>query len=758
MAISKIYTKNHRFAYLTHQHFKKIFGTCINVFFIITAFIFFNTGFANSGISHSEVTNNETSAGELLLKTDNGIPVNALLLKTDIQADVNGLIATINMKQKFKNDSDSWVNGRYVFPLPENGAVDGMTLQIGDRIITGNIKEKEAAKKTFEAAKKSGKKASLLEQHRPNLFSISVANIPPHSEVIANIRIIDRVKYEQQRFSLRLPTTLTPRYTPGKALKLNIEENENVQINQHSGWGVNTDLVPDAESITPPQTHVESGQATHRFSLQLNLNAGIKLQRIHSESHELSTQKISKSMTSIQLQNTTEKMDRDLVIQWHPISTQAPTAALFQQHINGEQYSMAMLLPPTANIQNALPREITFIIDSSGSMAGDSMAKAKSSLLFALNQLTSNDKFNVIDFDSSYTPLFKQPQNANQRNISQAKSMVNGLQANGGTEMYGPLEYALNSPSHDNYLKQIIFITDGSVGNEQQLFKLINDKLNSARLFTVGIGTAPNSHFMTRAAQFGRGTFTYIDTHGENTEKMNDLFNKINKPIARDITVQYNSHSNTNESTLPESITVEQYPNKIPDLYAGEPLVILTKSNHIINSIDISGNLLGNAWNRKLHTPTKHSLSNHQNNTDNIDALWARKKVAHLMDQLYTGSSTEATVKPIIIGLGIKHHLVTKFTSFVAVEKTPSKPKYATANNKHVSNLMPKGNKMVAPQTATSAGLLSFIGSLIMLFAMLIGNQRFRNLLLGKEIEDSASPTQNHKHQEHDEARNDYSA
>ena len=660
--------------------------------------------------------NNENSAGELLLKNKQGAVVNTLLLDTDIDVNVSGLIATIKIKQTFRNDSDDWVNGRYVFPLPEGGAIDGMTMKIGERVIKGEIKEKQAAKTIFTEAKRAGKKASLLEQHRPNLFSMSVANIPPQSEVEAEIHVIDRVKYDQHIFSLRLPTTLTPRYTPGKKLQINLEEIKDVPINEQSGWGVNTNIVPDANEITPPQVHTQDTQTPNGFRFRLNLDAGIALERIHSETHEVKVTQSSNKQTLVSLKNTTEPMNRDLVLQWQPIKTNAPTAALFQQTIQQEHFVMAMLLPPTANIKNALPRDITFIIDSSGSMSGDSMRKAKKSLIYALQQLNSNDQFNVIDFDSQFTPFYSKSVEANQSNIDHAKRRVRKLHADGGTEMFGPLFFALDTPAEEHRLKQIIFITDGAVSNEQQLFNLIHNKLGDARLFTVGIGHAPNSHFMNRAAQFGRGSFTYIDTNSDSTEKMNRLFKKINHPIARDIQVNYTSS---------DAESIEQFPAKISDLYAGEPLVIFSKSKQSIDSIDISGNLLGNPWQRSL------KAAKNAKDTNNIDALWARKKVAHLMDQLHTQILPETIVKPKIIELGIRHHLLTKYTSFVAVENEPSKPLNVETKDKKIPNLMPKGSTMPVPQTATTAGQLSLVGSLLMLLAMLLGHKGFRESLFG---------------------------
>ncbi len=714
-------------------------GFLATLLFFAVVFLWSQTAFSQAqapiqGSIQGPSNTESTSVGELHLQGTSGNS-NALLLDTNIQANVVGLIATINLTQRFKNDTDEWVNGRYVFPLPENGAIDGMTMTIGERVIKGEIKEKQAAKKVFEAAKKAGKKASLLEQHRPNMFSMSVANIPPRSEVVANIRIIDRVVYQNQTFSLRFPTTITPRYIPGTPIALNLDTEQEVMINEHSGWAANTDVVPDANDITPPQTHSKVDQTTHHFSFMLTLNAGIGLANIGSQTHAIdllnashiydangsnNQQFSAKQVHTVSLTNKREPMNQDLVVTWSPIKTQAPTAALFQQQLGGEHFSMAMLLPPTANVVQALPTETTFIIDSSGSMAGESMRQAKRSLQFALNKLSPSDRFNVIDFDSNFRPLFDRPKLATDSHLNQAMRMVQNLTADGGTEMFAPLDFALQTPTYENYLKQVIFITDGSVGNESQLFKLIHDKLGDARLFTVGIGSAPNAYFMRKAAQFGRGKFTYVDYASNADQVMQSLFETISKPVARDLVVDYEVGNGATHSAS----AIEQFPAKIPDLYAGEPVMIVTKSSDALRSINVSGTLLGNAWSRKL------SSSSTSNTTDNIDAIWARQKVAHLMDSLSMSAMTQEQVKPAVIALGIKHHLLTRYTSFVAVEQTPSKPAELKSHNKKVANLMPKGSAMPIPQTATPATLLGVMGSGFLLLGLCVRNRRFYNKLL----------------------------
>jgi len=644
------------------------------------------------------------SSGELELKNANNEHQQALLIDTSITGNINGMLASISVEQTFQNQSMDWVNGRYVFPLPEGAAVDSLRIKIGERVIDGLVKEKEHAKKLFKQATRAGKKAGLLEQHRPNLFSISVANIGPNEQVIAKITFIDQVKFQNDVFSLTLPTTLTPRYIPDapvsahiiqKQVEATLQEQENVDINFHSGWATNTDRVADAESITPP----------HHFSLSLSLNAGLDLQTVESSSHSISSQFENSQSVTIGLTNNKEKMNSDLRLSWRATVGSVPKAALFQQKFNNAYYSMLMLTPPSIDSALSLPRDITFIIDSSGSMAGVSMKQAKQALTDGLSYLTPNDRFNVIDFDSSFRPLFKQSQPVTLERVESAHKMITQLHAGGGTEMLEALGYAMNSNrDSENYLKQIVFITDGAIGNESELFNLISKNLADTRLFTVGIGNAPNSYFMNKAAKFGRGSYTIISDLSQVNTKIAQLFEKITRPVMRNI-----------ETIWPQSIgqTLEQFPARIPDLYAGEPLTLLVKSEHAIGNVTVLGNMLNTPWQQNLSLGGDTATTD---NADNLDTVWARQKVESLMDKLITNELTQAQAKSKIIGLGIAHNIATKFTSFIAVENTPSKPLNENAKHKNVANLMPKGNTMPVPQTATPSSLLSLLGLLLLLF------------------------------------------
>ena len=325
---------------------------------------------------------------------------------------------------------------------------------------------------------------------------------------------------------------------------------------------------------------------------------------------------------------------------------------------------LLMLLPPQVEGEGArLPRETIFVIDTSGSMHGTSIQQARSALLLALARLQPEDTFNVIQFNSRTWKLFDQPVAADRPAIELARAYVERLGANGGTEMLSALTAAFSQRGEleSNRVRQVIFITDGSVGNEAQLFAYIHENLGERRLFTVGIGSAPNSHFMTRAAKFGRGTFTYVGTAGEVSEKMGELFRKLESPVLSHIELDF------------EDDRVEVWPQRIPDLYLGEPVVVTARLPDVPSGLDVRGRRGEQPWGIgfQLRGGKTHS---------GVAKLWARRKIAALMDSM--DSMTEgadrdevrAQVVAQVIDVALQHHLVSKFTSLIAVDVTPTAP------------------------------------------------------------------------------------
>ncbi len=643
----------------------------------------------------SGATPDEMQSGSLLFRMAAGYEI-ATLLNTDVNISVNGLVARVSVMQEFRNEGNEWVEGVYVFPLPDEAAVDRMRLYVGERFIEGEIREKEQARKEYEQAKTEGKKTSLVEQQRANLFTTSVANIAPGETVIVEIEYLETIRYDGGTFSLRFPMTLTPRYIPGSP----------VEDRKGNGWSPDTDVVADASLITPPMVGVSKG---HRVSLQATINAGMPLEIIASRYHPVNIGN-GNGRYSVNLAAGQVPMDHDFELLWRPVPSAVPRSMAFSETVDGEPYYLLMVVPPdTGEALNAhLPREMIFIIDTSGSMHGVSIEQAKKALLRALDGLKPGDMFNVIEFNSYPNALFNQSVPVNLGNVGMARNFVNMLRANGGTEMRSALQLALRTPASESYLRQVIFITDGAVGNEEDLFRLINEKLGAGRLFTVGIGSAPNSWFMRKAAEAGRGTFTTISALHEVGEKMDRLFGKLESPQLTNI-----------ELLWPGGTVVDTYPPVVPDLYLGEPVSVRVRATSEFRPGDllhVRGDSVAGAWSADLSLNTA-------NQSPGVAALWARARIAELLDRQRRGADATET-RNAIVATALTHHLVSKFTSLVAVDKTPVRPAGANLDSEQVANLMPHGQSGSAifgfPATATNGPALRTQGLAIVLGALLL--------------------------------------
>jgi Ca-activated chloride channel family protein len=663
------------------------------VFMAVLAF-----GFSSqqaSANSETEMSPDRVQSGSLLLKMKSGYQP-ATRINSEIKITVSGLTVRASLRQRFRNDGNEWVEGLYVFPLPDGAAVDRMRMQVGERIIEGEVQEKRKAKAQYEKAKREGKRASLVNQQRANLFTTAVANLGPGETLTIEIEYLDTAQYDEGTFSLRFPTTLTPRYIPGRP----------TGDRQGSGWSPDTDRVVDASLITPPQVRTSTD---HRISLHAVIDAGLPLEFVASRYHPVKIDEVGDSY-DVRFAQTGVAMDHDFELIWRPTRDAAPRAMLFSELRDDAPYVLAMLVPP--NDDNAstvvLPRDLVFVIDTSGSMHGVSIEQAKRALHMALDGLRPVDRFNVIQFNSITDGLFADSVPASIANVDRAKDYVDRLRANGGTEMRPALQRALRSRDAGSHLRQVIFITDGSVGNETELFSLIERDLHDARLFTVGIGSAPNGWFMRKAAEAGRGTHVTISALHEVKEKMGRLFRKLERPQVTDIVVEW-----------PNDVEAEPYPATVPDLYSGEPVVIKARLKRAPRSGDqlrISGRSAGGDWGVELPLAVDEQ-------SPGIASVWAREHIAGLLDSGRRGADAE-TIRSAVVETALRHHLVSKFTSLVAVDKTPVRPANAPLGTEQVPNLLAHGQSQRAifgfPATATDAGSYRRNGSVCLLLATLL--------------------------------------
>ena len=642
--------------------------------------------------------------GSLLFKDVNsGQYVPAPQLNTDVKIEITGMVAFARVIQVFENPGDEWLEGVYVFPLPEDAAVSHLTMDVGDRVIEGVIKEKEEAKKTYTEAKKEGKKVSLLEQERPNIFMMSVANIGPHELIKVELEYQQTVRFGNGVFSLRFPTVVSPRYISAQQTGIESSSDEF----ELSGWAFASTEVPDAPRITSPSV-VEPGQDPDNLvSLEVILDPGFNLVNLQSLYHAVDVRYVNDEKAVIRLVNTWAVADQDFVLEWAPGKVSMPQAALFTENKSGEKFVYLMVMPPAENVVTGyhVPREVIFVVDVSGSMDGPSIRQAKEALLFAVPRLQPQDRFNLIIFNDAVDKLFNYPVTGTNEHVEKALKYIRGLRAGGGTEIESALYEALDGGKNLNRIRQVIFLTDGSVGNEQYLFQMTRERLGDSRLFTVGIGSAPNSYFMKNIAERGKGTFTYIGDVKEVKDRMEELYTKLENPLLTDIRLSFSNRADT-----------EMFPDPIPDLYLGEPVTLVARTGEVPEKFVLSGYFAGRFWETEINAKGAGE-------SDGISILWARQKIKSLMDSL-DGEADPEEVRKNVLATALRHHLVSKYTSLVAVDVTPSRPQHENVNGKMVKTNLPKGwqyNKVLdLPQTATVAELCFILGALALLLSLII--------------------------------------
>ncbi|WP_433995443.1 marine proteobacterial sortase target protein [Bradyrhizobium macuxiense] len=595
----------------------------------------------------------DARSGSLLFKTDDGYR-DALRLGVDVDLTVSGPTVRARVTQIFRNPTKDWVEATYVYPLPAGGAVDTLKMVVGDRIVVGDIKERQQARAIYEQAKQNGQKAALTEQERPNIFTNSVANIGPGETVLVQIEYQEPVQQNGNEFSLRVPMVVGPRYNPRPVV-------QSVDLRADgNGWGATTtDPVPDRDRIASEVLDPATNAPINPTNITVHLNAGFPLGEVTSHFHQVRIESPDSATRVVKLAEGPVPADRDFELTWKPVAEKAPSVGLFREHLGNSDYLLAFVTPPSVEQpqQRPLPREVIFVIDNSGSMGGTSIIQAKASLTYALGRLQPIDRFNVIRFDDTMDTLFPAPVAANSANIGNATAFVSAIQARGGTEMVPAMRAALADTNHDDadHVRQVVFLTDGAIGNEQQLFETISALRGRSRVFMVGIGSAPNTYLMTRAAELGRGTFTHIGSVEQVDERMRDLFAKLENPAVTNLSAKFSE------------ATADLTPSALRDVYRDEPLVLAAKLDKLTGSIEIKGRIGDRPWSVTL--PLANAAEG-----KGLSKLWARRKIADAEVARTTRQANPEDADKTILALALEHQLVTRLTSLVAVDKTPSRP------------------------------------------------------------------------------------
>lgn len=614
-----------------------------SLFAVLTAALVGMQSLRNSGSVTS--AQNTATQGALQVVDSSGSPKAVCPLKhTDVKAQISGFLSRVTVTQEFENPFKENIEAVYTFPLPQNAAVDDMTMLVGNRTVRGKILRREEAEAVYEAAKNRGQTASLLNQERPNIFTQSVANILPGEQIKITITYVETLKYEEGSYEFVFPMVVGPRYIPGNATGA-----------QGNGFAPDTDSVPDGSKITPAP--VPPGmRAGHDISLDVTLDAGLPIDGLNSKTHDVTLERPNDRSARITLKDLATIPNKDFILRYDVAGKKIEDAVLTHSSGTGGFFTLMLQPPERVTVADVTPKELVFVLDTSGSMSGFPIEKAKETMKLALDNLYPSDTFNLITFSGDEHILFPEPVPATKENLAKAQAFLESRQGSGGTEMMKAIKASMDPSDKQDHIRIVCFMTDGYVGNDLQIIGEVQKHPN-ARVFAFGIGNSVNRFLLDSMAKYGRGEVEYLALNDDGSAAARRLHERIRNPLLTDISVDWNGLA-----------VSDVYPKIIPDLFSAKPVVLTGRySGNSKGTIRLKGKMSGRDFVREIPVDFSSAQSR-----DVLATLWARTRVDDLMSQDFNGAqqgNMKDDVKQSIIQLGLDYRLMTQFTSFVAVEE-----------------------------------------------------------------------------------------
>ena len=589
------------------------------------------------------------------IKRDKPGAVDQFVLKeTRVDAEISGVLARVRVEHVFQNPYPERLEAIYVFPLPEDAAVDRYWFQVGEQVVRGVVKKREEARYEYEKARDEGRKAALLEQERPDIFTQSVANIPPGGTITVHVEYVHPLKIDHDRYTFFFPMVVGPRYIPGQA-----QGGPNVG----RGWAPDTDQVPDASRITPATLPpgMRSGNDVH---VTVKLDAGMPIHEVTGVTHELDVQKKSETEAVVGLKNKMAVPNKDFVVEYRLAGNEATLATLAHRSQSGGYFTLVLQPKWKTETAELTSREVILLLDTSGSMAGTGISQLRVFAGHVLEGLNPQDTFRVIAFSNKTRAFHGRAVPATPENVAAGQQFVRALQARGGTEMLPALRKALGSGSAESgQVRYLVLVTDALVGNDNSILGYLKQpEFGDVRVFPVAMGAAPNHYLISRAAEVARG-FALQVTNQDNAAEMARRFNeKVSAPYMTDLQIDWGG------------LAVEDViPGPLPDLYAGRPLVVMGRYDKPGKAqITLKGNIQGQA----VQTALELDLPEKEPTHDCLGSLWARQRIRQIWNRDLGNQTPKGQAE--ITKLGLTHQLVTRYTSFVAVEVQP--PEQLTGN------------------------------------------------------------------------------
>ena len=558
------------------------------------------------------------------------------LQHTNVRAQINGYISTVDVRQEFSNPFDAKIEAVYLFPLPEKAAVSEFLMIIGERKIRGILREKEEAREIYEAARSQGYRASLMVQHRPNIFEQKVANIEPGKSIDVDIKYFHTLTYNDGWYSFVFPTVVGPRYNPPahsdpiKALPRQDTTTQDTGVRY---------LRPDERS-------------GHDISIDVSISAGVDIEELRS-THKIVAKQADEQSASVQLAAGATIPNRDFVLDFRVAGETMKSDLLTYVDPETQQgYFTMMLYPPevTDNLERR-NMEMVFVIDASGSMSGTPMEQAKDAVLAALDHLQEGDTFQIIRFSDNASQFGQAPVPATKRNIERARRYVANLNGGGGTQMIEGVKAALDFPHDPARLRFVSFLTDGYIGNEAQILGEVRQRIGASRFFSFGVGSSVNRYLMERMARIGKGAVAYLGPQDSGYEIMGGFFNRISHPALTDVRIDWQGMA-----------VSDVYPSALPDVFVGRPIVVTGKFLGHANDVRVLGRQGNND-----HSVVIES-SDDTSSAPQLARTWARMRIAELADRKTWSDDPYDEIGEEIKATALQHQLMSDYTSFVAVD------------------------------------------------------------------------------------------
>jgi len=613
--------------------------------------------FLASNVFASEISSPEFPGGSLKVSTDQ--TQEFPLKHTSVSADIKGYVSEVEVRQEYINPYQQPIEAVYIFPLPHNAAVYDMEMRVGQKVVKADIKRRAEAQKAYEEAKQQGKRAGLLEQERSNIFTQSVANILPGDDITIVIRYTETLTFDKNKYQFVFPTVVGPRYIPGEWIEQNF-----------------VPRVTDWQRINPPvlPPGMRSG---HDIDITVSLDTGgMPITNLSSVTHQVDIAKNGDSKAQIKIKPTDTIPNKDFVLDYE-LSSNKPQFAFFTYKPQNEDGYFSLMIQPQTQFTTSevTPKEIFFIVDTSGSMMGEPIEKSKEAMSYALKHLNPEDSFYLMKFSNVTLRLSNKPLLNTPENVLSGLQYIDSIKAGGGTEMLPGILEALEYPHDPKKLRIVVMMGDGYIGNKTEILDAIQSKLgDQTRLFSFGIGSSVNRYLLDNMGKIGRGSAYYVTLRDVSEDVVDKFYQRISSPLLTDLKIDWGGMQVT-----------QMYPSLTPDLFAGQPLYVHGRYSQSGNStIKVTGRVasveegLGNNL-RKLFgigaavdrneelfsIPAVFPEVNQENSW--IGRIWARNKITDLTDQMFKGEQP-ALVEEVTT-LGLRHRLVTKYTSFVAVEE-----------------------------------------------------------------------------------------